>query len=214
VGCAAVLFDLDGVLVDSREAIEHVWRDWAAARGRDYRPFLRIAHGRRTSQTIGLVAPDLDAGAESAALDAMEAVETRGLAAFPGAPALVAALGERWAVVTSCSPAVATLRLRTAGLPLPAVFVTAADVTRGKPAPEPYLTAAARLGVAPRDCMVVEDSPTGIAAGKAAGMTVVAVATNYPVSALSEADVRIPALGALRAVRGPEGAVELHFRAV
>jgi sugar-phosphatase len=201
------------VLVDSREAIEHVWRDWAAARGRDYRPLLRIAHGRRTSETIGLVAPDLDAGAESAALDAMEAVETRGLAAFAGAAARVAALGERWAVVTSCSPAVATLRLRTAGLPLPAVFVTAADVSRGKPAPEPYLTAAARLGAAPGDCVVVEDSPTGIASGRAAGMAVVAVATTYPLAALSEAQARIPALAALRAVRGPTDAVELHLRA-
>jgi sugar-phosphatase len=189
-------------------AIEQVWREWAAAKGRDFRDFLRVAHGRRTSETIRLVAPELDPRAEAAALDAMEAVETRGLVAFPGAEALVRCLPQdRWAIVTSGTAAVATLRLRTAGLPVPAVFVTADDVRRGKPDPEGYLAAAARLGVAARDCVVVEDSPTGVAAGKAAGMKVIAVLTTYPAAAVAEADVIVAALSALRA--RPEGATGL-----
>lgn len=209
--CRAVLFDLDGVLVDSRAAIEQVWREWAAARGRDWRPFLAVAHGRRTSETIRLVAPELDAKEESRALDAMEAVEARGLVAFPGAADLVAAVGDPWAIVTSGSPPVASLRLRTAGLPFPAVFVTSRDVRRGKPDPEGYLLAAGGLGALPEDCVVVEDSPTGVAAGKAAGMRVIAVCSTYPESALGDADVRLPALASLRVRADRAGVLEVAF---
>ena len=205
-----MLFDLDGVLVDSRAAIEQVWRDWAAARGRDWRPFLAVAHGRRTSETIRLVAPELDAKAESRVLDAMEAVETRGLVPFPGAGELLAALPPgTWAVVTSGSPPVAALRLRTAGIPAPPVFLTSRDVGRGKPDPEGYLAAAAALGVEPAACVVVEDSPTGVAAGRAAGMRVVAVITTHPAEALAGADLVIPALAGLRVRAVGEGTLEL-----
>ncbi len=197
--------------MDSREAIELVWREWAAAKGRDFGDFLRVAHGRRTSETIRLVAPELDARAESARLDAMEAVETRGLVAFPGAAVLVAALGDRWAVVTSGSPPVATLRLRTAGLPFPSVFITSRDVARGKPDPEGYLAAADRLGVASRDCVVVEDSPTGVAAGKAAGMDVIAVTSTYPGSALVGADALVSALSRLVLRQSGREAFELAW---
>jgi sugar-phosphatase len=207
-----VLFDLDGVLVDSRECIEHVWREWAAARGRDYRDFLRVAHGRRTSETVRLVAPELDAKAESGVLDAMEAVESRGLAAFPGVPALLGSIPTgRWAVVTSGSLPVATLRLGAAGIAPPAVFITAGDVRKGKPDPEGYVAAAGRLSLHLSDCIVVEDSPTGIAAGKAAGMRVVAVATTYPPDALAAADVRLPAPAAIRIRPGDDGAMEMTF---
>lgn len=200
LSCRAILFDLDGVLVDSRECIALVWRAWAAERGggRDPEAILRVAHGRFISATLRLVAPELDAQAEAAVLDAMEARETRGLRAAAGAAAIVASLGDApWAVVTSGSRPVATLRLRSAGLPVPPVFVTADDVRSGKPDPEPYLTAAARLGVAPGDCLVVEDSPTGLAAAKAAGMRALAVLTTYPVAALGAADACVPALAAL-----------------
>jgi sugar-phosphatase len=207
-----VLFDLDGVLVDSRECIEQVWREWAAARGRDYRDFLRVAHGHRTSETVALVAPELDARHESAALDAMESVEARGLVAFPGVHALLAAIPSgRWAIVTSGSLPVATLRLGAADIAPPAVFITAGDVRKGKPDPEGYVTAAGRLSLRPSDCVVVEDSPTGIAAGKAAGMRVVAVATTYPPDALAAADVRLPALAAMRVRPGADGTMEMTF---
>ena len=158
-----------------------------------------MAHGRRIAETLRLVAPQLDASVEAAVLDAMEEVETRGLRATPGAAALLRQLSEaQRAIVTSGSRAVATLRLRTAGLPIPDVFVTAGDVKQGKPYPEGYLMAAGRLGVAPSDCVVVEDSPPGVAAGKAAGMRVIALLTTYPTAALTGADVRLDALAQLR----------------
>src|SRR5881392_1100023 len=124
MSCRAILFDLDGVLVDSRECIDLVWHAWAAERGLDATDFLRVAHGRRIAETLRLVAPQLDAAAEAAVLDSMEEVETRGLVAAPGAAALLRSLtAAHRAVVTSGSRAVATLRLRTAGLPVPEVFV-------------------------------------------------------------------------------------------
>jgi sugar-phosphatase len=206
VQCRALLFDLDGVLVDSRSCIELVWHAWATERGLDPAPFLRVAHGRRISETIRLVRPDLDAAAEAAVLDAMEEVETRGLHPVPGAAALVARLSDtQWAVVTSGSRVVATLRVRTAGLPIARVFVTADDVRRGKPDPEGYRLAAGRLGVEAPDCLVIEDSPTGIAAGKAAGMRVIAVPTTHPVDVLVGADVQLDSLAALRVDSGPAG---------
>ena len=194
-----ILFDLDGVLVDSRAAVAWVWRDWAARRGIDPEPFIRVAHGRRISETLRLVAPHLDVAAETAALDALEEAETRGLAAAPGATALLGRIAPgRWAIVTSGSRAVATLRLRTAAIAPPAVFITAEDVAVGKPDPEGYLAAAARLGTAPAECVVIEDSPPGVAAGKAAGMTVIAVATTYPPDALAGADLCLPDLTHVR----------------
>jgi mannitol-1-/sugar-/sorbitol-6-phosphatase len=210
--CRAILFDLDGVLVDSRECVELVWRAWAAAQGLDAAPFLAVAHGRRISDTLRLVAPALDAAAEAAVMDRMEETETRGLRVAPGAAELVAALGPgRWAVVTSGSRAVATLRLRTAELPIPAVFVTADDVGRGKPDPEPYLTATARLGVSPADCLVCEDSPTGLAAALAAGIRTIALLTTHRAEALAGADATVASLAALALSPGTGGSVSVGW---
>ncbi len=210
--CRAILFDLDGVLVDSRECVELVWRAWAAERGLDAAPFLAVAHGRRISDTLRLVAPALDASAEAAVMDRMEETETRGLCVAPGAAALVAALGPgRWAVVTSGSRAVATLRLRTAGLPIPEVFVTADDVRRGKPDPEPYLTAAARLGMSPGDCLACEDSPTGLAAALAAGIRTITLLTTHRAEALSGADATVSSLAALALSPRPGGAMAVGW---
>lgn len=188
--CRALLCDLDGVLVDSRRTIELIWRTWAASRGVDAARFLQVAHGRRIAETLRLVAPQLDVAREVAALDRMEEVETRGLAAAPGAAALVRELeNDQWGIVTSGSRAVATLRLRTAGLAAPPVFITASDVTRGKPDPEGYLMAAERLKVRPSDCVVLEDSPPGLAAGKVAGMRVIALLTTHTAAQLGDAEV-------------------------
>jgi sugar-phosphatase len=184
-----ILFDLDGVLVDSRPLIEDIWRKWAAPRGLDAEQFIAVAHGRRTSETLRAVAPALDVALETAALDAMEEVATDGLAPVAGADALLRSLDPRdWAIVTSGSRAVASLRLRTAGLPFPAVMVTGDEVKFGKPHPEPYLTGAARTGVAASACIVVEDAPAGILSGKAAGMRVIAVTTTHPRELLVAAD--------------------------
>jgi len=212
--CRAVLFDLDGVLVDSRRCIELVWQAWAAKRGLDPWPFLAVAHGRRTSDSVRLVAPHLDAVAEARELDRLEEGETRGLAAAPGAEALLSRLREgQWAVVTSGNRAVATLRLGTSGLPVPRVFVTADDVRKSKPDPEGYLLAARRLDVAPAACVVVEDSPTGLAAGKAAGMRVIGVLSTHGADALARADARVARLADLGLEAGPAGGLALAWPA-
>ncbi|HEY6784046.1 MAG TPA: HAD-IA family hydrolase [Gemmatimonadales bacterium] len=195
------LFDLDGVLVDSRRSIENIWRRWAAARGRDPAPFIAVCHGRRISETIAQVAPELDAKAEAAVLDRMEEVETDGVEPVAGARDLLAGLAEgTWAVVTSGSRKVAMLRLTHVELPIPKVFITAEDVRRGKPDPEGYLLAAARLGVEPKECVVIEDSAAGIAAGIAAGMRVIQVSPNRSSSPFDGAVRVIPTISALLTV--------------
>lgn len=199
----ALLFDLDGVLVDSRACVETTWRRWAAGRGLDPEPFIRVAHGRRTSETVALVAPGLDVARAVAELDAIEETSTEGVLPVPGAAELIAALlPNQWAVVTSGHRAVAELRLRHVGLPVPEVLVTGDMVKRGKPDPEGYLLAAARLGVRPADCVVVEDAPPGVQAGKAAGMRVVGVAATHEVWVLAQADVITSAIRCLALAGG------------
>lgn len=197
--CAAVLFDLDGVLVDSAEVVERTWRRWAARHGLDPADVIRAAHGRRTIETVRLLAPHLAADEEVATLAASESTETDGLYEVPGARELLESLPPRsWAVVTSGIRPVAELRLRHTRLPTPPVLVTADQVRHGKPHPEGYLTAAARLGVDPARCVVVEDTPAGIEAAHAGGMRVVAIASTYEAEALVAADAVVPALAWLR----------------
>jgi mannitol-1-/sugar-/sorbitol-6-phosphatase len=178
--CRAVLFDLDGVLVDSAAYIEEQWRRWAKAKGLAVEPFLRVCHGRRALETIQLAAPHLDAEAEVAAFVPDDASDGRALKPVEGAVHLLQALPlGSWAVATSGTRAVATERLKDAGLPIPGVLVCAEDVPHGKPSPDVYLMAAAELGVSPDDCIVVEDAPAGIQAARAAGMDVVALTTTH-----------------------------------
>lgn len=199
--CDALLFDLDGILVDSTACVEDTWRRWASRHGLDADTIVRIAHGRRALDTVRLAAPDLDDArveAEVAALAAHEARETAGLLEVPGAAALLRGLTpRRWAVVTSGVRAVAEHRLQHVGLPVPPVLVCADEVVRGKPHPDGCLTAAARLGVSPAVCLVVEDAPAGVAAAHAAGMRALAVATTHPPAALGDADLIAPALSAV-----------------
>jgi sugar-phosphatase len=183
---AAVLSDLDGVLVDSGDAVERVWREWAVERGLDPDDVGRASHGVPGRQVIERVAPELDAVAESARVDALHAAT--GGTALPGAAELLATVAPL-AVVTSCSPPLAAARFAAAGLTPPPVLITADLTPRGKPFPDPYLAAASALGVEPRDCLVIEDAPAGIAAARAAGMTVWAVTTTHSASELSAADV-------------------------
>jgi mannitol-1-/sugar-/sorbitol-6-phosphatase len=183
--CAAVLFDLDGVLVDSTALVERQWRRWAIAKGLRAEPFLRVCHGRRALETIRLAAPHLDAEAEVAALIPSDEEEIGAVRALPGAGRLLADLpATSWAVVTSGSRSGATARLRHVELPVPAVLVCAEDVERGKPSPDAYLRAATELAVVPEDCLVLEDAPAGIQAARAAGMAVVAVTTTHPLDEL------------------------------
>ncbi len=198
--CAAVLFDLDGVLVDSTGSVDRQWRIWAKERGIDEEKVIAIAHGVRAVEVIRTVAPHLDAVAEVQGLEKREAKDRDGVAVMPGALNLVRAIPDGlWCVVTSGSRYLATGRLRLAGIPVPKVMVTADDVVNGKPHPEPYLKGAELLGVDPKACLVIEDAPAGIRAAHAAGMKVLALTSTYQASALSEADSVIAKLEQIQA---------------
>jgi mannitol-1-/sugar-/sorbitol-6-phosphatase len=181
---AAVLSDLDGVLVDSGDEVERVWREWAASRGLDPDEVGRTSHGVPGVQVIERWAPELDAVAESTRLDELHA-KTGGVA-LPGAAELLADVAPL-AVVTSCTRPLAAARFSAAGLSAPDVVITADLTPRGKPHPDPYLAGARALGVSPRDCLVIEDAPAGIAAGLAAGATVWAVCTTHAAAELAAA---------------------------
>jgi sugar-phosphatase len=212
--CDALLFDLDGVLIDSSPAIVRTWRKWGDRHGIDVAEIMRVAHGVRSVETIRQVAPHLDAEREAAWLTALEVRDTDGVIAMPGAWALLDSLpADGWTIVTSGGAELATARLHAAGLPVPAHIVTADDVTQGKPAPEPYLLGAARLGVAPARCLVVEDAPAGVQAGDSAGIRVLGVgSTHTPAELLAVgATVVVPRLAALT-VASPVHAARLAVR--
>jgi mannitol-1-/sugar-/sorbitol-6-phosphatase len=197
----AVLFDLDGVLVESREATERVWMAWARKNGVGEEELRSAMHGVRSVEVVRTVRPELDAEAEAAGIEEAQAVDTEGLRAIPGAAAALSALREdRVAVVTSATRRLAAARLAAAGIAPPAVMVTAEEVTRGKPDPEGYLAAADRLGVDPAEALVVEDAPPGVEAGRAAGAAGVGVTSTHAAPELGAADVVIETLEELPGV--------------
>lgn len=188
--CSAVIFDLDGVLVDSTACIERHWQLWAAKHKLNLEKVLDAAHGRRTIETVRLVAPHLDSAVEAAQLEIDEAFDTNGVVEIKGAAELLRSLPpHQWAISTSGTRDTATTRINHTGLPMPNVLVTANDVTRGKPDPEPYLLAASQLGIAPSECVVVENAPAGIQAALNACMRVIAVATTHSATELTSADI-------------------------
>lgn len=197
--CQAVLFDLDGVLVDSTPCVTRVWTAWANEHGLDPDYVVHVAHGQRAIETIRKVAPQLDAEREMRRVEQMELDDTDGLRALPGASELLAALPPgRYTIVTSGTRKLATKRLQTVGLPVPPNMVTADDVARGKPDPEPYLAGAAAVGFGAGECVVFEDAPSGLRSAHAAGAQVVAVSTTYQPSELTAAGVIISSLAAVR----------------
>ncbi|HUI73590.1 MAG TPA: HAD family hydrolase [Candidatus Acidoferrum sp.] len=178
ISCSGVLFDLDGVLVDSTPAVARVWTIWAQKHGFDPEETVRQAHGRPSLSTVRELLPNANHEEENRVLERMEIEDLEGVVPLPGAMELLKALPvERWAIVTSCTRALARVRIRAAGLLAPKYLVTANDIQHGKPNPEPYLKGAALLGLRPAECLVVEDAPAGIRAGKAAGARVLAVQT-------------------------------------
>ncbi|MEO8579825.1 MAG: HAD-IA family hydrolase [Gemmatimonadales bacterium] len=200
--CKAILFDLDGVLVDSAECVERTWRRWATEHRLDPETVIAAAHGRRAIETVRLVAPELSADAELAALAASESTTSEGINEIAGARELLQALpAGRWAIVTSGIRAVAEFRLRYTGLPIPSVMICADEIAHGKPNPEGYLTAAKRLGYSPADCIVIEDTPAGIEAAHAAGMRTIAVAGTYPREQLAPADAIVDRLADMNVAR-------------
>jgi sugar-phosphatase len=196
--CSAILFDLDGVLVDSTPSVSRQYRLWADKVGLDPRAVENLTHGVRAIDVVRQLAPHLDAEAEVIRLEKMEAEDQAGVVVMPGAAELLKSIPEsRWCVVTSGTRYLATCRLEYASLPIPRVMVSAEDVAKGKPDPEPYLTGARLLEMNPTDCLVIEDAPAGIQAAHAGGMKVIGITSTYPASAL-EADVVIQKLAQIK----------------
>lgn len=186
--CAALLFDLDGVLIDSTPAVARVWTRWAIEHGFDPTEVVARAHGRPSLTTIRKLLPDADHEAENRIVERREIEDLRGVVPLPGVLDLLASIPEnRWTIVTSCTRVLAEVRIKHAGLPVPKMFITSTDIIHGKPDPEPYLKAAALLGFCPSDCVVLEDAPAGIRSGKAAGAKVIAFRTTAAEPALREA---------------------------
>jgi sugar-phosphatase len=206
--CDALLFDLDGVLIDSTACVERHWTSWANRHGLDAHEVIKMAHGVRNIETMQRLAPESDFEKEAAVFASLEVADTAGIVAVEGAAAIMQSLeADRWAVVTSCSSPLARARLRAAHLPRPRLLITGDDVRRGKPDPAPYLLAARRLGLSPDTCLVVEDAKSGVEAGKRAGMRVVAIAATYAAEVLSAAgaDVVLEKLTDLRIQKAVDG---------
>lgn len=206
--CAAILFDLDGVLVDSTGSVTRQWRLWAEEHNIDPQKVVEIAHGVRTIEIVRKLTPHLDAQAEVVRIEKREAEDQEGVAVMSGAADLLKAIPEgRWCVVTSGTRYLATARLKLANLPTPKVLVSADDVSKGKPDPEPYFMGAKLLHRSPAECLVIEDAPAGIRAAHAGGMKAVGITSTYPASALQEADAVVQKLSQMRVKRsgGPGG---------
>jgi len=181
IRCNALLFDMDGVLIDSTPAVARVWRGWALEHGFDPVEVVARAHGRPSLTTVREYLPNSDHASENREIERREIEDIEGVVFLSGARELLEALPpHRWTIATSCTRKLAEVRLLAAGLPLPARLVTSTDVTHGKPHPEPFLKAALSLGFQAADCVVVEDAPAGIRAGKASGARVIAVRTTAP----------------------------------
>ena len=185
-----VLFDLDGVLVDSTPAVARCWTKWALLHGLVPEDVVRRAHGRPSMVTLRELLPEADHEAENRQMERWEIEDIEGVVPLPGVMSLLQAIPpDQWAIVTSCTRPLAEVRIRAAGLPWPKQLVTSADVQRFKPDPDPYLKGAELLTLAPANCLVVEDAPAGIRAGKTAGAAVLALRT-------TESDPQLSAAGA------------------
>ncbi|WP_254792754.1 HAD-IA family hydrolase, partial [Streptomyces sp. CC77] len=207
----ALLLDMDGTLVCSDAVVERVWRRWAERHGLDPDEALKVVHGRQGYASMAVLLPDRPTEqnhAENRELLAEETADVDGVVPVPGAPAFLAALASLpHALVTSADAALAAARMGAAGLPMPAVRVTAECVGASKPDPEGFLKGAAELGFAPEDCVVFEDSEAGIAAGRAAGMRVVGVG---PRAAAFAPDVHVADLTRIRVEAEPDGTIRLR----
>lgn len=211
--CRAIIFDLDGVLVDSRTLIERHWRRWAAEHDIPFDKIEDIYHGRPSAEVIQTVAPHLDAEAEARRKRDREATDTEGLTTFDGAEALLQSLPDgQWTIATSGTYKTATARLSHTGLPQPDTLVTADDVDEGKPAPDPYRLAAQRLGIPPEGSLVLEDAPVGVASATRAGARVIGVAATSSAASLSEADAVIEHLSDLSVASTDRDTLQVTLR--
>lgn len=210
--CKGFLFDLDGTLVDSLPAVERAWSNWAKRRGINPQDVLDFIHGKQAITSLRHFMPGESEDAiqqEFLLLEQVEAQDTDGVTALPGAAALLArlnALDIPWAIVTSGSIPVATARRNAGGLPQPEVFITAEQVKHGKPQPDAYLLGAERLGLAPQDCVVVEDAAAGILSGLAAGCQVIAVNAPADAPKLEQVDLLLSSLEQIAVRKTEQGA--------
>ena len=187
ISCEALLFDLDGVLINSTPAVARVWHRWALEHGFNPEEVVARAHGRPSLTTVREYLPDADHEAENKEVERREIEDLEGVVPLPGALDLLASLPpDRWTIVTSCTRPLAEVRMKAAGLPLPQKMITSNDIQNGKPNPEPYLKGAAVLGFPAQDCVVLEDVPAGVRSGRSAGARVIAFTTTVQASALKE----------------------------
>jgi len=208
VHAKAILFDIDGTLVDSTPVVERSWRTWAREYDVDADAVMQVCHGRRTEDTAAEFVTRQQLAVAVARLQALELGDFDGVTALPGAREVLDGLPRgRWAAVTSGERALMTARLAAARLPIPETMICAEDVAVGKPSPEGYLRAAAALGFDATHCVVVEDAPAGIAAGLAAGAHVVAVTTTHAADQVAGADAIVADLSCLRARSTGDGVV-------
>ncbi|HEY1160693.1 MAG TPA: HAD-IA family hydrolase [Terracidiphilus sp.] len=188
IRCKGILFDMDGILISSLGSVERSWTKWSLLRGVDPEYACSIAHGCRAIETVATLRPDLDPVAELKVIEDIELADGQGLAVLPGVLELLAALPPcRWTVVTSATERLVRERLASSGIPVPKQLIAAESVTQGKPHPEAFLAGAALLGFAPEECVVIEDSSSGVQAGRAAGCTVVATTFSHSIESLDAA---------------------------
>ncbi|AYM91195.1 MULTISPECIES: sugar phosphatase [Serratia] len=211
--CKGFLFDLDGTLVDSLPAVERAWTQWAERHGISPQQVLDFIHGKQAITSLRHFMPnaaEAELQHEFTLLEQVEAEDTDGVHALPGALALleqINALGIPWAIVTSGSVPVANARRLAGGVPLPEVFITSERVKQGKPQPDAYLLGAQGLGLAPQDCVVVEDAPAGILSGLAAGCQVIAVNAPADSPKLDQVDLILSSLEQLKIAKSEQGVV-------
>lgn len=199
-----ILSDLDGTLIDSKASVVAAFRWWAELRGLSPEVANRIPFGRTSTDAAVALAPHLNAIDEGRLLDERQAEDTDGVVALPGAFELLSTHSVL-AIVTSCPKPLAQARLKAARLPLPRFLITPECWLRGKPDPEPYLKGAAALGVQPKDCVVLEDAPSGVESGASAGMRVIAILTSHSVEQLPRASIHIRSLFELPVAFGKLG---------
>jgi mannitol-1-/sugar-/sorbitol-6-phosphatase len=212
IDCAAILFDLDGTLADSAEAVSRSWAAWADMHDLDPEKVIRAAQGRRAIDTIRSLVPSSNLMSEVARIEAIELSELASVVPLPGAHDLLSMLADSpWAIVTSGTRKLAEARIAACSFPAPPVLITADDVGRGKPDPEGYIAAAIRLNLDAEDCVVFEDAPAGVTAGQYAGCTVVALTTTHNRTELKSANGIVPNLASVR-VQRKDGRLVLSLR--
>jgi len=210
----AILFDMDGTLVDSTSAVKRIWDRWARKHGLSFSQFEHRMHGRRAIDTMTEMSPPgVDPEQEVLLLDEEELNDTEGTVAIPGASELIASLPRgSWALVTSARPPLALARMSAAGLSMPEIVVTSTDVAQGKPHPDCYQLALERLGISAESAVVFEDAPAGLAAGRAAGCRTIALATITPSEQLGHEDWLHDLTSVVLESVLPDGTLQLRIR--